>query len=518
MFLIGMHRRTAKLRWNLGIQGLRSNFERNMRIGSAFLLMFGVCTLYAQSYQLSNKPQLNQKKSIFHKPLGESTMGIYTLNYANDYLTAGFSVERYGSDFGFIADRFIKTPKRTFVLDLFVSDTAIYWTSVYYSRGRGLQVVLSWMNATLEGEIQTLVIDEIEGLKERDLENLRVSFKKKSSSWLLSFIKSNESNTLIDFRFYDFRGSRIAKKSRVIDFDIQMLQLEQISWTDTQRIFSYLTIQRPRELFVRNQREQSALVVYSEPKFSKLVVKELESDFNLQVGSIVLDPQKRFWCLVGLYGESAKQSEGYYVCKMEIDRIENELNFQLYPFPENTMRILDGRIKLKKVPKPENYLSRRLFVRNDGSLVLILERFIELKQLETYYINGIPQSSTKVLYNFNEIGMLFLNLQHQLDTCLRIDKEQLSGPNTSYMLGFGSYLCEDGIHLVYNQDISKSNEIIDVVVRPDFEIERKVLVNSENFYHTAVPFDGMETNYCTYTLPLLRDKQWFWMRIQDIKK
>lgn len=297
-----------------------------------------------------------------------------------------------------------------------------------------------------------------------------------------------------------------------------MLQLEQISWTDTQRIFSYLSIQRPRELFVKNQREQSILVVYSEPEFSKLVVKELESEFNLQVGSLILDPQKRFWCLVGLYGESAKQSEGYYVCKMEVGRIENELNFQLFPFPENTMRILDGRIKLKKVPKPENYLTRRIVVRNDGSLVLILERFIELKQLETYYINGIPQSSTKVLYNFNEIGMLFLNIENQIDTCLRIDKEQMSGPNTSYMLGFGSYLCEDGIHLVYNQDISKSNEIIDVVVRPDFEIGRKVLVNSENFYHTAVPFDGMETNYCTYTLPLLRDKQWFWMRIQDIKK
>lgn len=489
-----------------------------MRRWSAFLLMFGVCTLYAQSYQLSNKPQLNQKKSIFHKPLGESSLGIYTLNYANDYLTAGFSIERYGTDFGFISDRYIKTPKKTFVLDLFVSDTVIYWTSVYYSRGRGLQVVLSWLNTNLEGEIQTLVIDEIEGLKERDLENLRVNFKRKSSSWLLSYIKNNGSSTLIDFRFYDFRGSRIAKKSRAINFDIHMLELEQISWTDTQQIFAYLTIQRPRELFVKNQREQSALVVYSEPKFSKLVVKELESDFNLQAGSIVLDPQKRFWSLVGLYGESGKQSEGYYVCKMEIGPNGNDFNFQLYPFPENTLRILDGRIKLKKVPKPENYLSRRLLVRYDGSFVLILERFIELKQLETYYINGIPQSSTKVLYNFNEIGLLFLNLQNQVDTCLRIDKEQLSGPNTSYMLGFGSYLCEDGIHLVYNQDISKSNEIIDVVVRPDFEIEKKVLVNSENFYHTAVPFDGMETNYCTYTLPLLRDKQWFWMRIQDIKK
>lgn len=488
-----------------------------MRKLSAILWFLWVCNLYAQNYQLSNKPQLNQKKSVFHRPLGESNAGIFTLNYANDYLTAGFSIERYGNDFGFISDRFIKTPRKTFVLDLFVSDTAIYWTSVYYSRGNGLQVVLSWVNATLEGEIHTLVIDEIQGLKERDIENLKVSYKRKNENWLLCSMKNIGQKTLIDFRFYDFRGSRIAIKSKVIDFDVQMLQLEQIHWTDTHQVFGYLSIQRPRELFVKNQREFSALVVYSEPNISKLTARELESDFNLHLGTAVLDSRKRFWTLMGLYGETSKQAEGYYVCQVNIGNLEPKFEFQLHPFPENTLRILDGRIKLKKVPTPENYLSRRLVVKEDGSLVLILERFIELKQLETYYINGIPQSSTKVLYNFNEIGLIFLNKEQKVDTCLRIDKEQLSGPNTSYMLGFGSYLCEDGIHLIYNHDISKSNEVIDVVVRPDFEISKKVLVNSDNFYHTAVPFDGLETNYCTYTLPLLRDKQWFWMRIQDLK-
>jgi len=472
--------------------------------------------LFAQSYQLSNKPQLNQKNSVFHKPLGESALGIFTLNYATEYLTSGFSIERYSPDLGFVSDRFIKTPKKTFVLDLFVTDTAIYWVSVFRKKGTGFELVLSWVNSDLDGEIKTILIDELEGLKEHNLDDVKVSFKPNGNSWLSSFIRKSGNQTMVDFRFYDFQGSRLSKKSKLIDYDIQILQLEQVNWTDENQVFSYFSIQRPREIFSRNQNEFGALIVYTDPQLSKIHLKELESEFNLHQGRIILDPQMRFWCLAGLYGESIKQAEGYYICKFELGNISSELDFQLYPFSENALKILDGRIKLKKAPKLENYITRRLLIRYDGSVVFLLERFIELKQLETYYINGIPQSSTKVLYNFNEIGLLFLTHKNLIDTCLRIDKEQVSGPNTSYMLGFGSYVCEDGIHMIYNNDISRNNEVIDVVVRPDFEIEKKTLVNSDNFYHTAVPFDGVETNYCTYTLPLLRDKQWFWMRIQDL--
>ena len=36
---------------------------------------------------------------------------------------------------------------------------------------------------------------------------------------------------------------------------------------------------------------------------------------------------------------------------------------------------------------------------------------------------------------------------------------------------------------------------------------------SDNFYNLAVPFDGKEMDYCTFTVPLFRDKQWFWMQL-----
>ena len=135
--------------------------------------------------------------------------------------------------------------------------------------------------------------------------------------------------------------------------------------------------------------------------------------------------------------------------------------------------------------------------------------------METFYINGIPQTATKVLYNYNEIGVLILDSAGFCDTALRINKEQTAAPATAYLLGFGSFVCENGLHLVYNDDISKNNEIKEVIIRPDAEIEEHLLLNSDNFYNVVVPFDGLESEYCTFTLPLLRDKQWFWMQVKN---
>ena len=176
-------------------------------------------------------------------------------------------------------------------------------------------------------------------------------------------------------------------------------------------------------------------------------------------------------------------------------------------------RILDGQMKAKKRRNPRNYVLRRVIPTQGRGMVALLERYVELKQLETFYINGIPQTATKVLYNYNEIGAIFLNKDGLIDTVLRINKEQTAAPGTSYLLGYGSFVCENGIHLVYNNDISKNNEVLDVVIRPDYEIDKHTLVSSDNFYNVVVPFDGLETSYCSFTLPLVRDKQWLWMQV-----
>ena len=69
---------------------------------SVFILCCFIQIAVAQRYILSNVPQLNQKKSIFHRPIGSNMGGLYCLNYAQENLTDGFSIERFDSELGYV--------------------------------------------------------------------------------------------------------------------------------------------------------------------------------------------------------------------------------------------------------------------------------------------------------------------------------------------------------------------------------------------------------------------------------
>ena len=88
----------------------------------------------AQQYILSNKSQLNQKNSLYHRPIGQNDFGNYFLNYARENLAGGFSIERYDTDLGFVEDRFFELARKVYVLKIFTTDSGIYWVSVLKKR------------------------------------------------------------------------------------------------------------------------------------------------------------------------------------------------------------------------------------------------------------------------------------------------------------------------------------------------------------------------------------------------
>ena len=271
-----------------------------------------------------------------------------------------------------------------------------------------------------------------------------------------------------------------------------------------------LKIQRPKRLFQTRSKDEEVYLFRCLSQNS-LNYEIWDSEKTIQTTDLTFDRMLNEWCAVSLVGPTRRETTGYQCVRASLNNEQIE-NVSM-EFTDMQARILDGQMKAKKRRNPRNYVLRRVIPTQGRGMVALLERYVELKQLETFYINGIPQTATKVLYNYNEIGAIFLNKDGLIDTVLRINKEQTAAPGTSYLLGYGSFVCENGIHLVYNNDISKNNEVLDVVIRPDYEIDKHTLVSSDNFYNVVVPFDGLETSYCSFTLPLVRDKQWLWMQV-----
>ncbi len=464
-----------------------------------------------QYYSLSNKPQLTQKKHFYHAIIGENEFGVFTVNYTNDYYSGGFSIERYDRELGFQEDRVFSSPKRALILDIFLADSQIYWVSVVRKRRENLRLYLNKISVDFEGEVETVFLGHLP-TKTWNPEDLKFSFSKQTGEWALALLSAvGEEKTAFWAEIRDIQGVRLNGFTDTLNERLAHTAMSQFSVGSSGELVGLVRVMHSRSVFSNYKREQRVFIFRGSSVENGFI--EWPISQQLQSTELMYDRNLKRWFIAGLVGEGTRESSGYAILWIT-DGVSGFFNIER-EFTHMQAKILDGEMRVKKRRNPMNYVLRRIIPQQDGGGVLLLERYIELKQLETFYINGIPQTATKVLYNYNEIGAAFFDTLGQIDTVLRINKEQTAAPATAYLLGFGSFVCETGVHLVYNDDISKNNEIKEVIIRPDYEIEEHPLLNSDNFYNVVVPVDGMESEYCTFTLPLLRDKQWFWMQVKN---
>ena len=469
-------------------------------------------SIFAQQYILSNVPQLNQKKSIYHRPIGSNLGGSYYLNYAKENLTDGFSIERFDSELGYVQGRFFEVGKKIYVLKIFTTDSGINWISVYRKRNEKTKLYLNSIDFNLEGNVSTKFISDFD-LKNIDVEDLFADCSLDKKKWSFTYLKSlGDDITEVGFQAYNLEGNKLFSDNKTLRASQKMMRFESTVLTDSCQFIGSLVVDLPRDFGSRGSKNCDLIVAKFSREFSEL--KKISLNANYTNSEIMIDPKTQNIYVGGLFGdERGIEIEGCFTVKIFENDLKNEQVIES-KFNEEVVKQILGLKKTKRNKEmPRNFYYRRMVLTSTGKLVCIMEQYSESKQLETYYINGIPQTSTRILYHCGDVVSLFLDTLGQIDSCVVLQKDQTGTIYNLYLKGIGTYVCQDGIHIVYNSDIAKSNEVVDVTIKPDYSMNTKVLMSSDNFYNLVVPYDGKEMDYCTFTVPLFRDKQWFWMQI-----
>lgn len=461
---------------------------------------------------ISNIPQLTQKKSLFHRPITKNDFGTYFLNYAQENLIDGFSIEQFDSELSYVQGRFFDVGKKIYVLKVFSSDSGLYWISIFRKRHEKTKVYLNHINFRLEGIVDTKFVGEF------DLGNLHVDqfsadYSQDRRRWSLMYVKElNHEYSEIGAVVYDISGTEIYKQKTVVGSRQDLLRIEESILTDSAKILATVVANIPRDFGNRGMKMNDLYLL----RFSNLLAenKKIPLKNNYFNSQLIIDPATNDIILGGLYGDSrGVEIDGSFTIRIKQHDFTHEQVLET-DFSETMIKkILGVKLSKKNREKPKNFYFRRMVSTSTGKLICIMEQYSESKQLETYYINGIPQTSTRILYHCGDMAVLFIDTIGNIDSCVMIRKDQTGTMYNLYLMGIATYVCKDGIHILYNSDIARNNEVLDVVIRSDYSISQKVLLNSDNFYNMIVPIDGKEMEYCTFTVPLYRDKQWFWMQI-----
>jgi len=476
-----------------------------------FLFFIGI-DVNGQQYILSNKSQLNQKNSLYHRPIGQNYFGNYFLNYARENLSGGFSIERYDNDLGFIEDRFFEIARKVYVLKIFTTDSGIYWVSVLKKRKEPLRLFLNKIGKDLNGIVETKIISNFD-MPNISIDHMMVDFCLDRSQWVFGYINEIKKNSsLVGVSIYNLKGDRVVQKEDTLKMPKDYLIWDAGSLSDSAKFVGTILANLPREFGMKSEKNQELYLCAFSEKLSEIFKLNLHNGTYMN-SILTIDPIQQDWHISGLYSSS----NGLDIIGC-FDQVILHNNFPHkiyhdYEFQQNTIDQILGVRNNKRKEMPRNLYLRRLVLNSNGSSFFLMEQFNELRQLETYYVNGLPQTATKISYHYGDIIGMFMNRDFALDSSVVIKKDQSATISNAYLLGFGSYVCKDGIHVVFNDDIARKNQILDYCIQPNFQIVKKVVMNSDNFYNLSVPFDGKEMDYCTFTVPLFRDKQWFWMQL-----
>lgn len=474
---------------------------------------------FAQTTLISNVPKLISKKSQFQRAIGQTKGVLYTLNYSDYEMESGFEIDRYSESMEFLDSREFKVYKKHLVLKVFYSDSCVNWITVQKIEKMTSRVVIHSIPLDLIGEVisrEVCILNFADNLADK----IVIDFAANRKFWALG-------------AFYDqFKGRKnIGVKCRILISDIKgNIQSDQslevlgksksadLNWSsmalsDAGKLYALFEdfslggngfLENETKFKRYNSHYQWVIAMDTSIKIGKLMV-----DGNVLEATVGINELNGNAMLFGYYNNSKGIGmDGYFIGKIE----NNLWDLRTVEWKDHEIRQLSGLNKFRRNDKPENFFVRQIVPLSNGGWLVVSEQYYESRQMETYYVNGVPQTTTKLFYYYGDVCLQFIQ-PGGADSILMLRKTQLGAANVAHMFGFGLYVCNNSVNILYNDDEGEIARVMHVKVKKNYTIEKDWLFANENIPGSIVSYEGKQTEYGVYTVPIFRDKQWFWLQV-----
>lgn len=526
--------RIQKYYLRLGFIGINGKFGVMYRSKIIVLLTFVLLLSIAQSQSvfISNKSQLNNRKSQFHKPIGHVNNQLYTIDFGNYQLETGFTIEQYDEQLGYVKGKEIKTAAREWVLKVFSSDSGIYWISVIRGKRGMVDVMLNKQDLDLQDEVKSRSMGSF-GWGEIGEKDLVCDYSLNREFWSIAILFNSgnrgfQPSPKIGILTGNISGRWVYQDtilpSKVSASELQWKAIEVNNSGEVLGV--YYDENRLEKTSLFGGKTQGVSEAFLWVHSGNVSVKDKKNGVILS-GSIlavenvrdviaICHPQSQQFYFAGYF--QASESRGLDGCFVQSFNKQKDSCNLIHWFNEVETKQLTGIIHPKRTDKPQYFEMRELIPLDNGGWVLVGEQYYITRQMETYYVNGVPQNTTRQFYHFGDIALSFLGLPSEnkafrYDSVVVIRKNQVTSSNNIYLFGYGIYVCGGALNFIFNDNELESNRIMHVKVGADFSVERGWLFKQENIIGEIIPEEGKQTEYCLFTVPLIRNKEWYWMQV-----
>jgi hypothetical protein len=151
--------------------------------------------------------------------------------------------------------------------------------------------------------------------------------------------------------------------------------------------------------------------------------------------------------------------------------------------------------------------------RSDGGVMLIAEQKDIATEDDIILVNGIPQSTSKNIYNFNELLVLNYDAEGFMDWHKLINKNQTTINDAGYYSSIVIFIGEKFVQLLYNDQLRSSGDVMQYTIYNNGYVEATKLLKAQLDYVAIIPSEAKQVSSNKVIIPTSKNRRFALLKL-----
>lgn len=446
--------------------------------------------------------------------VGQNTNGIYLIRAKSNFIKRKFSIEYYNNTLGLEYSRNIKLHSNRYVDAKVVSDKFLVFTSDENSETGMLELSVSEYSNTLQPTGITSIIDQAYPKSTFDKGDYKIAVSPDRSKMVAYHTESSDKEKIIiRLKVLDANDlSTIGEKRIALQYNLNDYRISTLKITDNGSVFfignATVEGERRRDDFVSHyffcynptSDILKEFLLGDEEQFTSDVILEVDLENNRMVAAATLS------------SEHDNTTNGIEVISVGADSFNLVYN-NFITYSHNLRAGLLGESRAERDYPLKNFQLANLLIRSDGGAVVLAEKYYVTTQTQTYFSNGVSQTTTRSVYNYDDVFIMSINPDGNVDWENVINKSQSSVNDGGYYSSFVLGTLNDELKIIFNDRIRGNGDVLAYTITTDGKMTNDILLKSDEFYVAVMPTESAQLTKNTLLVATSKNKRFSLLKL-----
>lgn len=454
-----------------------------------------------------SSPKKIKGAAIFSKVIEENSEGIYILRYRNRFYTKNVILERYNHLMVYQSDRSVEL-KNARLLKVYSTPKGLLLLKSQYNRKtQNNDLVANWLDFELKpkGKPKTLLSQPSTVYGDRGNYRIRMNDNKSLIS-ILYHTESESLNYVLHHRLLDANLNPVAEKNIELPYSPNSFYVEDFGINSWGKL-TMLTRNTERERR-RITKISHSLYTIAGDEIDDFVITD---SIEIKNGEMVYNRWQDNFTIVGFFGfRQVNGLEG--VLFFNEDTTGGKKRLKYHHFSEDFIKKVNVNSRRKDLLS-EGYDFLELIPRSDGGMLCIAEQKEIATENKVTMINGIPQSTSKNVYNFNELLVLNYDNLARMDWNQIIKKNQTTINDGGYFSSAAVFTADKYVQIIFNDQLRNSGEIMQYTIYNNGKMVSNKLLKTELDYVAVIPVEAKQVSSNKLIIPTAKNRRFALLKL-----